>query len=177
MTRSSRRPALKTSGYAMGSHRGRGLLAKGCGRYPTLFAASPYRFDNNLLPPTPQFLWRETGPIKWYLDHRYAFVHMDVRGTGRSDGEYRFLDSKEQTDFFDVIEWIALQPWSDGKIWRNWAVLLRDDAVVHGSAEAAAPRLHCPIRRADRCLHRHRLFGRYPQQVHEYLVQWRATAA
>ena len=72
--------------------------------------------DNNLLPPTPQFLWRETGPIKWYLDHGYAFVHMDVRGTGRSDGEYRFLDSKEQTDFYDVIEWIALQPWSDGKI-------------------------------------------------------------
>ena len=123
-------------------------LPKDAGRYPTLFAASPYRFDNNLLPPTPQFLWRETGPIKWYLDHGYAFVHMDVRGTGRSDGEYRFLDSKEQTDFFDVIEWIALQPWSDG-----------------------------PIRRADRCLHRHRLFGRYPEQVHEYLVQWGATAA
>ena len=91
-------------------------LPKDSGRYPTLFAASPYRFDNNLLPPTPQFLWRETGPIKWYLDHGYAFVHMDVRGTGRSGGEYRFLDSKEQTDFFDVIEWVAQQPWSDGKI-------------------------------------------------------------
>ena len=91
-------------------------LPTNAGRHPTLFAASPYRFDNNLLPPTPQFLWRETGPIKWYLDHGYAFVHMDVRGTGRSDGEYRFLDSKEQTDFFDVIEWVAQQPWSDGKI-------------------------------------------------------------
>jgi uncharacterized protein len=91
-------------------------LPSGAGRYPTLFAASPYRFDNNLLPPTPQFLWRETGPIKWYLDHGYAFVHMDVRGTGRSDGDYRFLDSKEQTDFFDVIEWVAQQSWSNGKI-------------------------------------------------------------
>ena len=91
-------------------------LPNGGARYPTLFAASPYRFDNNLLPPTPQFLWRETGPIKWYLDHGYAFVHMDVRGTGRSDGDYRFLDSKEQTDLYDVIEWVAQQPWSDGKI-------------------------------------------------------------
>ena len=27
-------------------------LPNGAGRYPTLFAASPYRFDNNLLPPT-----------------------------------------------------------------------------------------------------------------------------
>ena len=91
-------------------------LPKDSGPHPTLFAASPYRFDDNLLPPTPQFLWRETGPIIWYLDHGYAFVHMDVRGTGRSEGEYRFLDSKEQTDFFDVIEWVAQQPWSNGKI-------------------------------------------------------------
>src|SRR6476659_2127839 len=91
-------------------------LPTNAGRPPTLFAASPYRFDNNLLPPTPQFLWRETGPIKWYLDHGYAVVHMDGRGTGRSDGEYRFLDSKEQTDFFDVIEWVAQQPWSGGKV-------------------------------------------------------------
>ena len=74
-------------------------LPKGDSRYPTLFAASPYRFDNNLLPPTPQFLWRETGPIKWYLDRGYAFVHMDVRGTGRSDGDYRFLDSKSRPTF------------------------------------------------------------------------------
>ena len=119
-------------------------LPTNAGRHPTLFAASPYRFDNNLLPPTPQFLWRETGPIKWYLDHGYAFVHMDVRGTGRSDGEYRFLDSKEQTDFFDVIEWIAQQPWSDGKI-GDRAILLCDDAVVHGGAEPAASRLHRPV--------------------------------
>ena len=33
------------------------------GHYPVLFAASPYRFDNNSLPASPQFLWRETGPI------------------------------------------------------------------------------------------------------------------
>jgi len=29
---------------------------------PALLAASPYRFDNNVLPDGPQFLWRETGP-------------------------------------------------------------------------------------------------------------------
>jgi X-Pro dipeptidyl-peptidase (S15 family) len=117
-------------------------LPKEAGRYPTLFAASPYRFDNNLLPPTPQFLWRETGPIKWYLDHGYGFVHMDVRGTGRSEGEYRFLDSKEQTDFFDVIEWVAQQPWSERQDRRHRTVLLCDGAVVHGGAEPAASRLH-----------------------------------
>ena len=56
------------------------------GRYPVLLAASPYRFDNDAAPAIPLFLWRETGPIKWYLEQGYAYVHMDVRGTGRSGG-------------------------------------------------------------------------------------------
>ena len=92
------------------------FLPKASGRYPTLFAASPYRFDNDYAPAYPMYLWRETGPVAWYVDHGYAYVHMDVRGTGRSGGEYRFLDSAEQRDLYDAIEWIAAQPWSDGNV-------------------------------------------------------------
>jgi predicted acyl esterase len=91
-------------------------LPKGKGRYPTLFAASPYRFDNNLAPAMPIFLWRETGPIEYYLKHGYAFVHLDVRGTGRSGGDYRYMDEAEQRDLYDVIVWIAKQDWSNGKV-------------------------------------------------------------
>ena len=86
------------------------------GRYPALLAASPYRFDNNLAPAVPVFLWRETGPIDYYLRHGYAFVHVDVRGTGRSQGEYRYMDEAEQRDLHDVIVWITRQPWSSGKV-------------------------------------------------------------
>lgn len=83
---------------------------------PTLLAASPYRFDNNIAPAMPHFLWRETGPIDWYLEQGYAFAHMDVRGTGRSGGDYRYMDAKEQGDLYEVIEWLAMQEWSNGKI-------------------------------------------------------------
>ena len=69
-------------------------LPKGKGKSPTLFAASPYRFDNNVAPALPVFLWRETGPIDWYLEQGYAYVHMDVRGTGRSGGEFRYMCRK-----------------------------------------------------------------------------------
>jgi hypothetical protein len=86
------------------------------GKCPTLLAASPYRFDNNIAPALPIFLWRETGPIEFYLSRGYAFVHMDVRGTGRSGGEYRYMCEKEQRDLYDVIEWIARQSWSNGKV-------------------------------------------------------------
>jgi uncharacterized protein len=86
------------------------------GKYPALLAASPYRFDNNGLPAVPMFLWRETGPIAWYLKQGYAYVHMDVRGSGRSTGEFHLLDKAEQHDLYEVIEWIAKQPWSTGKV-------------------------------------------------------------
>jgi predicted acyl esterase len=46
------------------------------GPYPALLGASPYRFDNNRLPASPQFLWRETGPIEWNVEQGYAYVHM-----------------------------------------------------------------------------------------------------
>jgi len=86
------------------------------GPYPALFAASPYRFDNNALPASPQFLWRETGPIEWYVEQGYAYVQMDVRGSGRSGGAFEFLGRGEQNDLYDVIEWIGGQPWCTGKV-------------------------------------------------------------
>ena len=91
-------------------------LPRSTGRFPVLLAASPYRFDNNVAPAMPVFLWRETGPIEWYLEQGYAFVHMDVRGTGRSDGAYRYHSRAEQRDLYEVIEWIARQRWSSGKV-------------------------------------------------------------
>ena len=86
------------------------------GRFPALFAASPYRFDNNILPASPQFLWRETGPIDWYVAQGYAYVHLDVRGSGRSGGEFGFLSRDEQQDLFDAIEWIGAQAWCTGSV-------------------------------------------------------------
>ncbi len=88
----------------------------GSGPFPSLFAASPYRYDNNLLPCTPMFLWRETGPIEWYVQQGYAFVHADVRGSGVSEGEFGFQTKEEQRDLYDIIEWIAQQPWSNGRV-------------------------------------------------------------
>ena len=88
----------------------------GSGPFPALFAASPYRYDNNLLPSTPMFLWRETGPIEWYVEQGYAYVHADVRGSGVSEGEYGFHTREEQRDLYDIIEWIARQGWSNGRV-------------------------------------------------------------
>ena len=88
----------------------------GAGPFPTLFAASPYRYDNDDVPPTMVFYWHEVGPIRWYVERGYAYVHLDVRGSGKSGGEYGFFNRRERRDLYEVIEWIAAQSWSNGKI-------------------------------------------------------------
>lgn len=100
------------------------------GRYPVLLAASPYMYETDDLPHSSMFLWREVGPIEWYVrDQGYAYVHADVRGSGRSEGKYAMLDRVEQQDLYELIEWVARQPWSNGRVggigqsyyaWSQW---------------------------------------------------------
>jgi predicted acyl esterase len=57
------------------------------GRYPALLAASPYQYDTDDLPHSKLFLWREIGPVEWYVEEQgYAYVRVDVRGSGKSKG-------------------------------------------------------------------------------------------
>lgn len=55
--------------------------------------------------------------IQQALDHGYAYVVVDVRGSGASFGirEAEF-SLAEVRDMPDVIDWIAAQPWSNGKV-------------------------------------------------------------
>jgi len=99
------------------------------GDYPALFAASPYQFETDDLPHSTLFLWREVGPVEWYVSHGYAYVHADVRGTGNSTGSYAFFDTDEQQDLYELIEWIGAQDWCNGIVggigqsyyaWSQW---------------------------------------------------------
>jgi hypothetical protein len=86
------------------------------GRFPALFAASPYQYEMDEVPAYPLFLWRETGPVEWYVGQGYAYVHADVRGSGRSEGEFEFMGPNEQQDYLELIAWIVRQPWCSGRV-------------------------------------------------------------
>ena len=92
------------------------------GPVPALFAASPYQHEFDSVPAFPLFLWRETGPIEWYVAQGYAYVHADVRGSGRSEGEFGFMDATEQEDFVELIDWIARQAWCSGRSYGAWTM-------------------------------------------------------
>jgi predicted acyl esterase len=59
--------------------------------------------------------WELVDPEQW-LPHGYAVVRVDSRGAGRSPGYVDVWGPREARDFHDCIEWIAAQPWSDGKV-------------------------------------------------------------
>jgi uncharacterized protein len=86
------------------------------GRFPALFAASPYQYEMDDVPAYPLFLWRETGPIEWYIEQGYVYIHADVRGAGRSEGEFEFMGPNEQQDYVELIAWIIRQDWSNGRV-------------------------------------------------------------
>jgi uncharacterized protein len=51
----------------------------------------------------------------YFASHGYAFLTVDVRGRGNSEGVFRPL-IQEAHDGYDVVEWLAVQPFCNGKV-------------------------------------------------------------
>lgn len=99
------------------------------GPFPVLLGASPYQKKLRHLPATPIFPFVEYGPIQLYLDEGYAYVAMDVPGTGRSEGTWDPVSRAEGEAIHDMIEHVAGLTWSTGKVgmigmsyycWSQW---------------------------------------------------------
>jgi uncharacterized protein len=100
------------------------------GRFPALHAADSYQKDLDHLPMVPIFHMRETNDIDFFVSRGYVFVHTDSRGTGHSPtGQWDMFGREMQNDLYDMTEWIAVQPWCDGKVgmlgesllaWSQW---------------------------------------------------------
>jgi len=60
---------------------------------------------------------RDTEWAESFVPYGFAFVRVDIRGTGDSEGvllgEYL---QQEQDDALEVIAWLARQPWSNGAV-------------------------------------------------------------
>lgn len=59
---------------------------------------------------------------RFLLDHGYAVLGVNARGTGCSTGTFDFLGQKYGEDGYDIVEYAARQPWSNGAIgMANWS--------------------------------------------------------
>jgi putative CocE/NonD family hydrolase len=105
-------------------------LPKGrTGPFPTLLTAAPYQKSLRRLPAETVFPFIEYGPMQLYLDEGYAYVVMDVPGSGVSEGKWDFVSKAEGEAIHDMIEHAAEQPWSTGDVgmigmsyltWSQW---------------------------------------------------------
>lgn len=84
------------------------------GRYPALVAASPYPRQMQDLGAPAGFI--EAGATDFWVPRGYVHVIANVRGTGGSGGTFGFFDPQERRDMFDLVEWVATQPWCDGSV-------------------------------------------------------------
>ncbi len=75
------------------------------GRYPTILLRTPYIKATNGVARLAHF----------YASRGYVFATQDTRGRGDSDGQFSWLQS-DAKDGYDAIEWLAEQPWSNGRV-------------------------------------------------------------
>lgn len=93
---------LQISGYDTGSATGRTLLGELHDRFGPSFPDPPLADDSRQItyPYTPN----------------YVTIEASVRGTGCSGGEFDLFSSRSSLDGYELIEWIAGQPFSNGEV-------------------------------------------------------------
>lgn len=101
------------------------------GQFPTIASLCPYGKDlhfTEFAPANPTIVpeyahsqdkgplisWEATDPDFW-VPQGYAVLRIDERGIGRSPGVLDLLSESTKHDYYDAIEWVAAQPWSNGK--------------------------------------------------------------
>jgi uncharacterized protein len=106
------------------------------GTYPVIMSAHPYGKDHiparsrsgraanpqyRLFPqPEPLSLsewtsWEAPDPGVW-VPRGYVVVNADLRGGGTSEGTGDLFSDEEAQDYYDLIEWAGVQPWSNGRV-------------------------------------------------------------
>ena len=84
------------------------------GRFPVVLCTTPY--NRNCQAGTGQ-----PARAKWLAARGYAVVNADVRGRFKSEGTWDPFNPKHKTDGYDLIEWLAGQAWSNGKV-GTWGI-------------------------------------------------------
>jgi hypothetical protein len=107
------------------------------GRFPVVMVRTPYSKVNDRI-----LHWAD-----FFSDYGYVFVAQDVRGRGDSDGEWEPWVN-EFSDGRDAVEWVAAQPWCNGRVgmlggsyegWVQWAAASRHPPHLAAMVTSGSP--------------------------------------
>lgn len=84
------------------------------------------------------------GADPYMVEHGYATVTVDVRGTGQSQGEWEAFGEDEQADYAEMVDWVTAQSFCNGSIGLYGVSYLGITAVItaaqrHPAVKAAFP--------------------------------------
>ena len=85
----------------------------GRGRYDGWAKASGFEIGRMTI---SEFTPFEAPDPAFWVPHGYVVVHADVRGAYRSEGNIGPITPQDALDYYDLIEWAGLQPWSNGSV-------------------------------------------------------------
>jgi len=110
---------------------------KADGRFPAILIITPY--SNN-----PGY----QGRGNWFPQRGYVVAVADSRGRYDSEGTWDPFDPKHKTDGYDLVEWLAAQPWCDGKVgmmglsymgWAQWWTASQSPPSLRAIVPEVAP--------------------------------------
>ncbi len=85
---------------------------------------------------------------RWFAQRGYAVVAADSRGRFDSEGDWDPFTANHKTDGYDLVEWIAKQSWSNGKVgmiggsysgWTQWWTASQAPPALKAIAPQVAP--------------------------------------
>ena len=88
------------------------------GKFPAIMSYNPYRRLSGMKTTysEPRFE-HNLHSSSYFAERGYVMLDYDVRGTGNSGGSSQEMYSDdERRDGYDMVEWIAAQPWCTGNV-------------------------------------------------------------
>ena len=114
------------------------------GRFPAILQQTPYNKSG------------QSTRAKWFAARGYVVVNVDSRGRFESGGEWDPFTPKHKEDGYDLVEWVADQPWCSGKVgtyglsymgWTQWWTATQAPPSLKAIVPEVAPPDHfvnCP---------------------------------
>lgn len=106
------------------------------GRFPAVLCQTPYGKGGL------------ASRAKWFAERGYAVVNSDSRGRFESEGEWDPFSPQHKTDGYDLVQWIASQPWCNGRVgtyglsymgWTQWWTATQTPPALRCMVPEVAP--------------------------------------
>ncbi|MAG93959.1 MAG: hydrolase [Planctomycetaceae bacterium] len=114
------------------------------GRFPAVLQQTPYNKNG------------QATRAKKFAARGYVVVNVDSRGRFESGGEWDPFSPKHKTDGYDLVQWVAKQPWCNGNVgtyglsymgWTQWWTASQSPPALKAIVPEVAPPDHfqnCP---------------------------------